>query len=66
MSAPKRRQCQALDVNADRCRRFTRGDRHYEYHGAGDLYGYLANSVYPQWVVVYLCDQHREPDKASR
>ena len=53
-------RCYALDPDGKRCKQ--KSIENYSYHGDNEIYSW--DSVYPQWVLVPLCKNHR-PEAAK-
>ena len=49
-------QCQALDMNGNRCPKMATIEQYY--HGDNELY-YSYNDDVPQWIIVKLCEKHK-------
>lgn len=56
MKNPEVKKCQALDMNARRCRRAAFME--HKYHGDPEIYTSYDHD--PTWVEVWLCEKHKE------
>ena len=53
MAAKKKRQCQALSPAGVKCGKIATEQN--KYHGDNEIYDF---DGYPQWVLVWLCNDH--------